>query len=139
MHYFHNQYFNAIPAVLDLVTNLNPLPRVMARKMRLFIDGYRGRCNRSPHNLCFCSWQVCWFGNQGGLALFLAIPLFILLMVNSGLFANTVYKIWEAKRQGLRYIRKNRRAEVVRSSLLDSTDNTARATRRGKGTGLSGR
>jgi len=89
--------------------------------------------------LCFCSWQVCWFGNQGGLALFLAIPLFILLMVNSGLFANTVYKIWQAQRQGLRYIRKNIRAEFVRTSLLNPTDSTARVTSRGEDTSLCGR
>jgi len=111
----------------------------MTWKRRLFIDGQRGRRNWSLHNLCFCSWQVCWFGNKGGLALFFALPLFILLMINSGLFANTVYNIWQAQRQGLRYIHKKRKNEVVQTSLLDSTGSTARSNSRAEGSSVSGR
>ena len=139
MHYFHKQTFNAITAVQDVICKLNSLCRVIARKMCLFIDGQRGRCNRSLNNLCFCSWQVCWFGNKGGLALFFALPLFILLMINSGLFANTVYNIWQAQRQGMQYIHKKRKNEVVQTSLLDSTDSTARGNSRTEGSSVSGR
>jgi len=39
LRYFHNQHYNDIPAVPDLISNLNSLSRVMARKMWLFIDG----------------------------------------------------------------------------------------------------
>jgi hypothetical protein len=111
----------------------------MARKMCLFIDGWKKRHYTSLHNLCFCSWQVCWFGNKGGLAVFLAVPLFILLMVNSGLFANTVYRIWQAQRQGMRYIHKKRRDEIVKTSSSHVTDSEGKVNSRDKGLNLSGR
>jgi len=84
-------------------------------------------------------WQVCWFGNKGGLAVFLAIPLFILLMVNSGLFASTVYSIWQARRLAERYIHKKRRDEIVLTSSLHVTDSEAKVNGRDKGSNLSGR
>jgi hypothetical protein len=84
-------------------------------------------------------WQVCWFGNPGGLAVFLSIPLFILLMVNSGLFANTVYKIWQTRRQGLRYINQKRRNELVQTSLLHPTDGAANVIGRGDSSRVTGR
>jgi nitric oxide reductase large subunit len=60
------------------------------------------------------------------------MPLFILLMVNAGLFANTVYKIWQTRRQGLWYIRDKRRDEVTQTSFLHSTDSKATGNSRKK-------
>ena len=139
MRYFHNQHRNDVPALLDLISKINSLCRVMARKMCLFIDGWKKRHYTSLHNLCFRLWQVCWFGNKGGLAVFLAIPLFILLMINSGLFASTVYSIWQTRRLAERYIHKNRRDEIVLTSSSHVTDSEGKVNSRDKGSNLSGR
>ncbi|PNF31180.1 hypothetical protein B7P43_G14955, partial [Cryptotermes secundus] len=83
--------------------------------------------------------QVCWFGNRGGLGLFLAMPLFVLLMVNSGLFANTVYWIWQARRQGARYIRDKTRDELIQTSARSSTDLKGTIRKQNEVSGVTGR
>ncbi|KDR10941.1 G-protein coupled receptor Mth2 [Zootermopsis nevadensis] len=86
----------------------------------------------------FGTGQVCWFGNRGGLGLFLAMPLFVILMVNSGLFANTVYKIWQAQLQGKRYIRDRTRDELIQSSC-NSTNMKATIHKRKDDSGITSR
>jgi hypothetical protein len=60
-------------------------------------------------------------------------------MVNSGLFAETVYKIWQTHRQGLQYILKKRREEVVQTFLVDLAESRARGNSRGEDTNLADR
>lgn len=94
---------------------------------------------RELHNYCCCVWQVCWFGNRGGLGLFLALPLFVLLMVNSGLFANTVYKIWQAQLHGTRYIHDKTRDELIQISSGNSTNMKATISKREDDSGIASR
>jgi hypothetical protein len=73
------------------------------------------------------------------LALFLALPLLILLTANSGLFATTVYWIWQARRQGVRYISDKTRDELIQTSSRSSTDMKATIKKRNGGSGVIGR
>jgi hypothetical protein len=67
------------------------------------------------------------------------MPLFVLLMVNSGLFANTVYWIWQARRQGAQYISDKTRDELIQTSSRSSTDIRATIRKRNEGSAISGR
>ncbi|KAJ9580957.1 hypothetical protein L9F63_023863, partial [Diploptera punctata] len=64
--------------------------------------------------------QLCWFGNGGALGLFMALPLFLLLVVNLCLFIITVRKIWLARRQGATYIRDKTKAELLQTSIRNN-------------------
>jgi hypothetical protein len=67
------------------------------------------------------------------------MPLFILLTVNSALFAKTVYWIWHARRQGVRYIRDKTKDELIQTSSRSSTDMKTTIRKRNEGSGVIGR
>ncbi|KAJ9577975.1 hypothetical protein L9F63_025167, partial [Diploptera punctata] len=54
------------------------------------------------------------------LGLFMALPLFLLLVVNLCLFIITVRKIWLARRQGATYIRDKTKAELLQTSIRNN-------------------
>jgi hypothetical protein len=67
------------------------------------------------------------------------MPLFVLLMVNTGLFANTVYKIWQARLEGTRYIRDKTRDELIQTSSRNSTNMKVTLNKRKEDSGVTSR
>ncbi|KAJ4428438.1 hypothetical protein ANN_24475 [Periplaneta americana] len=82
---------------------------------------------------------VCWFGSPGGLGLFFALPVFILLVMDSGLFIFTVYKIWHTKLQGSSYIQNKAKTELIQTSSRNSSDTKTSLKIRGSSAGMCGR